>query len=211
VPLLTLIFIALGAFVPLYGVFVLGWNTATVMILLALECLVSFGPMGLRILRHERVSRDPRHTQPAVYGRFGSWVIPSTGGRFLADYVTRGGIGAVALVGLACLMPLLFRHKYPAQAYLMQVQWSGVALGAAAAAALAALESGLRWPRWGRESFSDLHRAAGGLLLLMLGMLLLLMFSPLWLQWIRHPLALLLPMLGLRAWLDVTRGLPRSS
>lgn len=207
---LHLLFVALGVAVPLYGIFAWGWGIGTVMVLLAVDCLASFAPMGLRILRHERVTQDPRHADPAAYARFGRWEIPATGGRFLADYLARGGVAALAALGLACLMPFLYGKKYPAQAHLLQVQWDGVALGAAVAVAVALLGAAVQWQRWGRESFPDLHRAAGVPLLLALGLLLVLMFSPLWAQAIGHPLGLLLPLIVLRAWLEATRGAPRA-
>jgi hypothetical protein len=207
---LHLLFVGLGVLVPLYGVLAWGWSIATAMILLALECLLSFGPMARRIQRHEQVTQDPRHHQPSVYARFGKWEIPATAGRFRDDYLARGGVAAVLAVGLAFLMPLLYGKKYPAQAHLVQVQWDGVALGTAVAVALALAEVGVQSSRWGREPFPDLHRAAGVPVLMAIGLLLLLMFTPLWADWIRHPLVLLLPLIGLRGWLEATRGAPRA-
>ena len=206
---LHLLFVALGVAVPLAGVLFWGWGIATVMVLLAVECLLSFLPMGLRILRHERLTQDPGHHQPAVYARFGRWEIPDPSGRFLADYLARGGISGVLAVGLSVLMPFLYGKKYPEQAHLLQVQWQPLAWGAAAALVLVLAEVAVQWPRWGREPFASLHRAAGVPFLLAVGVILLLMFAPLWVEVVRHPLVLLLPLMGLRGGLEATRGAPR--
>ena len=128
---LHLLFVALGVAVPLYGVLAWGWAVGTVMLLLALECLVSFGPMGARILRHERLTQDANHRRPSVYGRFGKWRIAAPAGRFGVDYLTRGGVAAAAAVFVACVIPLAYARKYPGQASLMQLQLDGVALGLA--------------------------------------------------------------------------------
>lgn len=203
---LFLFFIALGAAVPFYGVLALGWSIATLTILISIECLVSFGPMCLRILRHERLTQDPRHRQRSVYGRFGSWTMPASYGRFVADYALRGVVGALALVGASCIMPLIYRKEFPELAPLMQVDWQGVAWGTAALAGLAALESAVQWRRWGGEPFPELHRAAGVPFLLMIGLILVTMFAPLLVDWIRQPLVLLLGVVGIKTWLVATRG-----
>lgn len=204
---LFLLLIALGAVVPVYGVLALGWSIATLTILIAIECLVSFGPMSLRILRHERITQDPRHRQRSAYRRFGKWVLPAAHGRFAADYALQA-IGALALVGASCMMPLIYRKEFPELAHLMQVQWEGVAWGTAAIVACAVLEVAMQWRRWGRESFPDLHQAASVPLLLMVGLILLTMFAPALVDWIRQPLVLLLALIGLKTWLEASRGAP---
>jgi hypothetical protein len=207
--LLHLLFVALGAAVPFYGVLALGWSIATLTILISIECLVSFGPMCLRILRHERLTQDPRHRQRSVYGRFGKWIMPASYGRFVADYALRGVVGALALVGASCMMPLIYRKEFPELAHLMQVDWQGVAWGAAAIAGVAAMESAVQWRLWGREPFPDLHRTAGVPFLLMIGLILGTLFSPLLVDWIRQPLVLLLAVVGIKTWLAAARGAPR--
>lgn len=204
---LYLLFIALGAVVPIYGVVALGWGIATLTILLSLECLFSFGLMCLRILRHEHLTQDPRHRQRSAYARFGRWILPARHGRFAADYAVQL-VAALVLVGVTCMMPLIYRAEFPELAPLLQVQWPGVAWGLAALVAFALLEIAVHWRRWGREPFPDLHQSASVPLLLLVGMILVTMFSPLLVDWIRQPIVLPLALIGLKTWLEASRGVP---
>jgi hypothetical protein len=197
------LYVILAAVVPAAGILWLGWSAGTLLAVFVAEAMVECALMVLRIRAHERATADARHRNRGAYRRWGKWELPARYRRFILDYGINAAVSCVGFGFVIAIIVLATKQEYPALAPLMYPAWSQVAIGAAAAVAVALLELSSSLRHSARQDFRDLHDAAMHRLATVWGMTLLVMFSPLLIDTLGSPVAVSLGLIAVKAFADL--------
>jgi hypothetical protein len=145
---------------PAWGVFALGWHPGTLLMLFWFDNVVGTLAQSLTIRRHQQLTADPAHVDPARYANLGAIVMRGHYRRFWLDYLGQA-FGAAMLLGMFALgLPFVLALKHPERLPALRPETSALLLAVAALLALHALDFRRMRTAVAGWSFAALHRAA---------------------------------------------------